>query len=151
MKSFKQHIFEKLKVTKGNTIKYTLFPKSKYELKQMINDEISKNGLDCSLNHIDVSQITDMSKLFYRSKFNGDISDWNVSNVKNMGDMFCGSKFNGDISTWDVSNVENMAWMFYESIFNGDISDWDVSNVTKMGYMFVRSPLQNNPPKWYKE
>ena len=34
MKSFKQHIFEKLKVTKGNTPEYTLFPKTKDELKQ---------------------------------------------------------------------------------------------------------------------
>ena len=39
MKSFKQHIYEKLKVSKRT---YTLFPKSKDELKQMIKDEISK-------------------------------------------------------------------------------------------------------------
>ena len=35
MKSFKQHIFEKLKVSK---LSYTLFPESKEELKQMIED-----------------------------------------------------------------------------------------------------------------
>ena len=39
MKSFKQHIFEKLKV---NQTTYTLFPKTKDELQQMIKDEISK-------------------------------------------------------------------------------------------------------------
>ena len=127
MKSFKQHILEKLKVTKGNTVESTLFPKTREELKQMINDEISKNGYECSLNHIDVNRITDMTDLFFRSKFNGDISNWDVSNVKTMKDMFLASKFNGDISNWDISNVKDMSYMFYGS------------------------SLENNPPKWYKE
>ena len=148
MKSFKQHILEKLKVSKQV---YTLFPKSKDELRQMINDEISKNGNECSLNYIDVSEITDMSRMFAHSEFNGDISNWDVSSVKDMTGMFKESKFNGDISNWDVSNVENMERMFAWSEFNGNISNWDVSNVTNMSYMFYDSPLENNPPKWYKK
>ena len=103
MKSFKQHILEKLKVGVRNTTKHTLFPETKEELKEMIEDEIFKKGNTCSLNHIDVSEITDMSSLFYGSKF------------------------------------------------NGDISKWDVSNVTNMEYMFARTPLEKNPPKWYKK
>ena len=46
--------------------------------------------------------------MFYRSKFNGDISGWNVSNVTDMSGMFYKSEFNGDISCWDVSSVTNM-------------------------------------------
>ena len=126
MKSFKQHILEKLKVSVRNITKYTLFPKTKDELKNMIEDEIFKNGYRCSLNHIDVSEITDMSELFYWSKFNGDISEW------------------------DVSSVTNMSYMFYNSKFNGDISNWNVSNVTTMKEIFELSPLQNNPPAWYE-
>ena len=146
MKSFKQHILEKLRVSKPT---YTLFPKSKEELEEIIESEIDKNGNECSLNHIDVSKITDMADLFFGSKFNGDISDWDVSNVTNMAEMFYNSKFNGDISDWDVSNVTNMSEMFRRSIFNGDISNWDVSSVEDMDEMFYGSPLKNNPPKWY--
>ena len=43
MKSVKQYILEKLKVGVRNTTEYTVFPKTREELKQMINDEISKS------------------------------------------------------------------------------------------------------------
>ena len=124
MKSFKQHILEKLKVSKPV---YTLFPKTKDELLEMIKNEISENGNECSLNHIDVSKITDMSKLFSFSNFDGDISGWNTSNVTNMNRMFLASEFNGDISNWNVSSVTDMRYIFRDSL------------------------LENNPPKWYKE
>ena len=125
MKSFKQHIFEKLRVNKQS---YTLFPETRDELIQMIKDEISKNGNRCSLNHIDVSKITDMSYLFV-----------NICN------------FNGDISSWDVSNVKYMTEMFAQSDFNKDISNWVVSNVEDMWGIFTGTPLKKHPPKWYKK
>jgi hypothetical protein len=53
-----------------------------------------------------------MSRLFYDSKFNGDIHKWVTSNVTDMWCMFESSKFNGDISKWDISNVKYMNEMF---------------------------------------
>ncbi len=124
---------------------------SRKELEKLIKQRIKDYGSNCNLNDIDVSEIKDMSALFYNSEFNGDISKWDVSNVTNMDSMFERSEFNGDISKWDVSRVRDMHSMFYNSSFDGDISKWDVSRVKDMGYMFVGSPLEGNEPSWYKK
>ena len=84
------------------------------ELKDLIDYFIEQFGNECNLNWIDVSNVTDMSFMFYASKFTGDISQWNVSNVINMASMFYKSVFNGDISNWDVSNVTDKCKMFFK-------------------------------------
>ena len=177
MKKLNQFIIERLKLSKNDKIQeYNYHPKTKDELKELVNKLIKERGNDADLNDIDTSEITDMSEVFYFSKFNGDISEWDVSNVTNMRAMFMDSQFNGDISQWNVSHVRGMDYMFCQSKFNGDISKWnvskvknmecmfyicenfnydlshwDVSNVDNMREMFYRSPLEKNPPKWYKE
>ena len=127
--------------------RHSVQPKTKDELKDIIDKTIKEQGNKCDLNFIDTSLITDMSEMFADSKFNGDISKWNVSNVKNMRYMFSDSKFNGDISNWNVSNVENMECMFYDSKFNGDISKWNVSNVTNTFGMFAKSKFKKDIKK----
>jgi surface protein len=97
-------------------------------IEDVIKSLIKEHGNDIDLNHIDVQNVTDMSFMFYDSKFNGDISNWDVSNVKTMHNMFAYSKFNGDISKWNVQNVTDMHNMFAYSKFNGDISKWNVNN-----------------------
>ena len=152
MNNLKEYISEKLKINKNTEVnKFNYHPKDRYELISLIKELIKERGLEADLNDIDVSNITRMNAVFYKSEFNGNISKWDVSNVTNMREMFYDSKFNQDISSWDVSKVENMDWMFYGSDFNGNISSWDVSNVTDMNFMFNNSPLQNNPPHWYHE
>ena len=148
-------IVERLHINKdtGNH-HYNYHPKTRDELKELVDKLIEERGYNADLNDIDTSEIIDMTTLFNNSKFNGDISSWNVSNVKYMMYMFHNSKFtgeNGDISNWDVSNVKDMMYMFCDSKFNGDISNWNVRNDVDMSYMFNGNPLEKNPPKWYKE
>ena len=87
---------------------YDYYPKSKKELIENIKELLNNKIYD--FNCIDTSEITDMSKLFYDSKFkdiNIDVSEWNVSNVKNMSHMFYDCmKFDCDLSNWNVSKVK---------------------------------------------
>ena len=122
-------------------MKYKYQPKTKEELKKIIEKEIEKQGYNANLNMIDTSLITDMSGLFAHSSFNGDISKWDVSDVRDMSFMFEDSEFNGDISKWDVSNVNYFNSMFENSKFSGDISDWDVSGAKRASMMFFKSKI----------
>ena len=151
MKTLQNYITEKILINKNSKIAYNYHPKTKDELADIIKRKIESEGNDCNLNDIDTSNITDMSYLFLKSDFNGDISNWNVSNVTNMEGMFYSSKFNGDISNWNISNVEDMSDMFYGSKFNGDISKWNVSNVRNMKAVFDNCPIEEKyKPKFKK-
>ena len=134
MKNLKDIIVEKLIINKNIKInKYHYHPKTTEELVQTVYKLIKERGTEANLNDIDTSDINDMSGVF---------SDNDVNR-----------SFDGDISEWDVSNVTRMTEMFLESKFtgkNGDISNWDVRNVEDMFEMFTGSPLEDNPPKWYK-
>ena len=118
-------------------------------LQALIRQALHVNGDASSLNHIDVSGITDFSDVFVESPtFKGDISGWNVSNATTMQSMFKGCAFDGDISRWDVSNVQSMDNMFAQSRFNGDISRWNVSKVRNMERVFQWSVFNNDISQW---
>ena len=95
-----------------------------------------------SMNSWDVSNVSDMSSMFYSTNnFNADIGNWDVSNVLDMNYMFyLALPFNADIGNWDVSNVLDMSSMFERAFdFNQDIGNWDVSSVTDMSSMFLNA------------
>ena len=91
-----------------------------------------------------VSNVTNMSQMFYNSKLTNlsSIESWNVSNVKDMNSMFNSCSKLTDLTalkSWNVSNVTNMSRMFQSCSNLTDLtalSDWNVSKVTDMSYMF---------------
>ena len=110
-------------------------------IKRHVKEQIELLGNEADLNHLDVSEVTNMEVLFVKYEdFNGDVSYWNVSNVKDMRSMFNDTQFNGDLSSWDISNVENIGDMFGSAEyyydpeenapykFKGDLSNWTINN-----------------------
>lgn len=121
--------------------------KDRDDLIRHIREAVRVNCMS-DLNHLDVSQVTDMHQVFQGSSFNGDISQWDVSNVTNMERMFEQSRFKGDISQWSTSKVTTMRGMFSNSVFNEPIGDWDTSNVQDMSFMFYSSYFNQPLAKW---
>jgi len=117
-------------------MKSIILATDKEHLKILIEKEVQENGDKCDLNHIDVSQVTEMTELFKYSSFNGDISKWKTHNVENMDHMFWNSSFNGDISKWDVSKVKSMCAIFYLSWFTQDISNWTPYSLEELDNAF---------------
>ena len=76
-------------------------------IKELVNDNSIKD-----LNYIITTNVTSMKELFFKSRYDVNISHWDVSNVVDMSFMFWNSKFIHDISQWDVSKVRNMKYMF---------------------------------------
>lgn len=89
--------------------------KDREHLIELIGEEMERSGHECSLNHIDVSEVTSMSAVFEEHP-----------------------TFNGDISQWDTSRVEDMSMMFEESAFDGDIAQWVISKKCMTSFAFNR-------------
>lgn len=118
------------------------------------------------LEHLDMSDVTDMSYMFYRCQFlrSVDIGHFNTKNVVDMSNMFywCGIQ-SIDLSSLDLGNVVSMAGMFetcrslrsvnlsglvapkltnVRGMFSGsglkeiNLKGFEASNITNMGSMF---------------
>ena len=147
MKNLKDYINEGFKLGKNKASEYKYFTKDKGELKKLLRERLTKDN-NADLNDIDVSNVANMSYLFFQlDPHNIDISEWDVSNVKDMEAMFdnC-AYFNCDLSNWDVSSVKNMSFMFSncKSFEGKGLENWNVSNVYIMRDMFYECDSLKN-------
>ena len=137
-------------IAKAENLKYDEFATDE-TIRSIVKEHLDKDGLDADLNMIDVSQVTNMSNLFYDGDFYGDISQWDVSNVVDFTRMFnrC-RRFNCDIGAWDTRSAKSFNGMFFRcASFNKDIGMWDVSNANDMTYMFYGcSSFDKDLSKW---
>ncbi len=112
-----------------------------------LNFQINIYNFNEDISNWNVSNVNDMSKMFYNTSFNQDINKWNVSKVANMTGMFLKNKrFNQPLNNWNVSNVKYMKNMFGFAIkFNQPLNNWNVSNVEYYDYMFANASSFDQP------
>ena len=60
MKTLQNYITEKILINKNSKIAYNYYPKTKNELKDIINQRIESEGNDCNLNDINTYNITEI-------------------------------------------------------------------------------------------
>ena len=73
------------------------------QLEEIIAQEIAENSVSCDLNHLDVSEMQDLSDAFKGSLFQGNVSSWQVNMIFDMRGLFADSSFAGDLSNWDIN------------------------------------------------
>lgn len=133
--------------------KYSCKPEDRVKLREIIQERL-KEDKDADLNDIDISEIWTLNFLFQDlDPHNIDISKWDTSSVKHMNGVFLNCKnFDCDLGDWDVSNVQDMYAMFNGcKKFKGEgLENWKFASVVNMKQMFDNCPLDQNPPKWYK-
>jgi hypothetical protein len=103
----------------------------------------------------DMRGVLNVMGMFEKTPFDGDLSGWNLQDVLLLDGMFRNSKFTGrnGMFTLDIDKPNHMCIldeMFKHSNFSADISGWKLPSDTKMTDVFKECPLENNPPKWYK-
>lgn len=148
MKSIINYINEKLKINSQDIdLGYKYFPKDQYELRELISDHIlvqaKETHTSVDLSDIDVSKITDMSKLFYKFDYleKINVSGWDISNVETLESCFAEMKNLKEIDgldDWDLSKVKNINAMFYKckSLTKLDLSGWDTKSIISMDAVF---------------
>ena len=114
------------------------------------------NFVGKSIEDWDVSKVETTIDMFQLCDyFDANLQNWNLKSLKNAQGMFGNTtRFTGKgLEKWKLPTIENIDSMFYcaTSFNNKDIENWDISNVKNMEDMFTNSPLEKNPPKWYKK
>lgn len=148
MKSINNFISEALRINKNiQTRNYTDFPKTKEELRKIIQTRYDENTVGSetmNLNDIDVSAIKDFSDLFDNIGLSLvkvlDVSDWEISNATNISYMFRDLKYVEEIKVdnWNVTEIRKFIGVFSlcEKLKKIDLSNWNPRSAQVMKYMF---------------
>lgn len=94
------------------------------------------------LENLDMSEVTDMSKMFENCYYLSDLdlSCWTISKVTNLSKIFrnCSLLTNLTLGDWNTSMVTDMSGVFEgcNMLYTPDLSNWDTHNVTDMSSMF---------------
>lgn len=98
-----------------------------------------KNPIDFS--KINVSKVTDMSYMFFRSNFSSiDLSSWDTKRLKYVGHLFSGAikPKNIDLSSWDVRGLLGADNMFSSAgTEHINLSGWNSNQLTDTSNMFL--------------
>ena len=113
----------------------------------MTNKEVLPKNLQV-INDWDVTQVTDMERLFEDFKNFNEPLNWVVSQVTNMSRMFYGCENFNQPLKWDVSQVTDMSYMFSGCKNFNQPLPWTVSQVTHMSFMFYGCENFNQPLNW---
>ena len=111
--------------------------KNRKDLETTILEEMKRYGAACSLNHLDISSVQDLSYLFCPKNTAQFAHAFHLyqSDELDMGAALCVSEylfnyelshFCGDISKWDVCHVRNMNYLFKDAQFDGDLAQWNI-------------------------
>jgi surface protein len=83
------------------------------------------------------------------ASFGQDLGNWDVSKVTNMQGMFYKTGPGIGIENWDVRNVDNMDRMFLDGSIESDLSSWCVEKITSEPEDFVTWITQSGKlPVW---
>ena len=130
MINFEQYLAERT----GSVVSKEKRKVTEIELRQMIANK------DTSIADVDVSEIKDMSNLFWFSDFGGswtaDLSGWDTNKVVDMSNMFRGCTNLKEVSLSHTENVENMESMFFDCTNLKEVNLPHTENVTNMRWMF---------------
>ena len=112
-------------------MKHKIIIKDKEHLRKAIEQEVSTQGNECDLNHLDVSKVTNMSYIFYESKFNKNLDDWKPYKLEYKENMFDGCT--APIPYWYTAENTQKAIESYKLHKKLDIN-LDDKNISKVKF-----------------